>query len=214
MDKQMFSAKTKRSGIWEYFPKKIYKWGVKNFVWADESGITYNSFIYSGANTFGGAQCSCEDIVLRLIKYLPAHQNFRLLLDNWFLTISLMQNINKEGILATATFWLNRTGHCPLSASRELKQQGRGNLDYCPDQNSGFHFGKWYDNKSALIGSHYAGVEASTTVERFDVMEKEKAKVSCPEMIKEYNKSMGGIDLADMLISLYRTKINERKDGS
>ena len=125
-----------------------------------------------------------------------------------------MQKLNKEGILATATFWLNRIGHFPLTAARELKQQGRGNVDYCTDQNSGFHFVKWYDNKSVLIGSYYAGVEASTTVERFDVMDKKKAKVSCLEMIKEYNKSIGGIDLADMLISLYRTKINVRKDGS
>ena len=35
---------------------------------------------------------------------ISVHQNFRLVLDNWFWTISLMQKLNKEGILATAIF--------------------------------------------------------------------------------------------------------------
>ena len=138
IDEQMIPAMTKRSGIQQYLPKKIHKWGFKNFVRAGELGITYDFFIYSGTNTLGGAQCSCEDIVLRLIEYLHAHQNFRLFLDNWFSTISLMQKLNKEGILVTATFRLNRIGHCPLTAERELKHQGRGSFDYRSDQNSGF----------------------------------------------------------------------------
>ena len=92
-----------------------------------------------------------------------------------------------------------------------MKQQGRGSSDYRTDQNLGFHFVKWYDNKCVLIGSNYKGVEASTTVERFNVKEKKKVKGSCPDMIKEYNRLMGGVGLAGMLISLYRTKINVRK---
>ena len=91
-----------------------------------------------------------------------------------------------------------------------MKQAGRS-FDYPLDQNSGFHFVKWYDGKGVLIGLNCAGVETSTTVERFDVKPKKKIKVSCPGMIKEYNRSMGGVDLADMLISLYRTKVNVRK---
>ena len=68
-----------------------------------------------------------------------------------------MQKLNKEGILATAIFRLNRTGQRLLSAEKELKQQGRDSFDYHTDQNSGFHLVKWYDNKCVLIGSHYAG---------------------------------------------------------
>ena len=210
----MIPATTKHSGIRHYLPKKIHKWGFKNFVRAGESGITYNFFIYSSANTLGWAQCSCEDHeVLRLIVYLPAHQNFRLFLDNWFSTSwdILMQKLNKEGILATAAFWSNWIGQCPLTAEEELKQKEIGSFDYRTDQNSGFHFPTWCDNKCVLIGSNYAGAESSTTLERFDIKEKKKVKVSCPNMIKEYNRSMGGVDLADMLISLYHTKINVRK---
>lgn len=55
-DEQIFSAKTECSGIRQYLPKKIHKWGFKNFVRASELGIMYDFFIYSGANTRGGAQ--------------------------------------------------------------------------------------------------------------------------------------------------------------
>ena len=70
-----------------------------------------------------------------------------------------MQKLNKESILATAIFRSNRTGQRPVSAEKELKQQGRDSFDYHTDQNSGFHFVKWYDNGCVLIGSNYAGVE-------------------------------------------------------
>ena len=132
----MIPAKTKRSGIRQYLPKKKHKWGFKNFVRDGELGITYDFLIYSGANTLRGTRFSCEDIVLCLIEYLPAHQNFCLLLDDWFSTISLMQKLNKEGILAIATLQSNRTCQCPLSTEKELRQQGRGSFDYRTDQNS------------------------------------------------------------------------------
>ena len=70
IDEQMIPAKTKRREIQQYLPKKFHKWGLKNFLRAGESGINYNFLIYSGANTLGGARCSCEDIVLRLIEFL------------------------------------------------------------------------------------------------------------------------------------------------
>ena len=82
-----------------------------------------------------------------------------------------------------------------------MKQQERDIFDYRTDQNSGFHFVKWYDNKCVLIGSNYEILEASTTVERFDVKEKKKVKISCLDMINKYNRLMGGVDLVDILIS-------------
>ena len=40
IDEQIIPAKTKRSGIRQYLPKKIHKWGFKNFFRAGELGIT------------------------------------------------------------------------------------------------------------------------------------------------------------------------------
>eukprot|EP00794_Sanderia_malayensis_P002774 gene2774-3210_t len=39
-------------------------------------------------------------------------------------------------------------------------------------------------------------------------------QVECPNVIKRYNKSMGGVDLADMLIALYRTRMKTKRWSS
>ena len=48
IEEQMVPAKTKRSGIYQYLPKKIHKRGFKNFVRARASGIIYDFFFYEG----------------------------------------------------------------------------------------------------------------------------------------------------------------------
>ena len=211
LDEQMIPAKTKRSGILQHLPKKIHKWGFKNFVRAGKSGFIYDFFLYAGSKSAGTEKCGVEDVVMRLLEEVPRHKGYRILFDNWFSTLRLMTRLKSEGILATATFRTNRIGNCPLSSDKELRSQGRGSYDYKTDQNTGIHLIKWYDNKSVLIGSTFSGVESRQVVRRWDSKTKAHVHVSCPDMIIDYNSAMGGVDLADMLISLYRTKMNPKK---
>ena len=44
-----------------------------------------------------------------------------------------------------------------------------------------------------------------------DSTKKKKSDVACPYVIKEYNKHMGGVDLADMLVSLYRIQMKSHR---
>ena len=48
-------------------------------------------------------------------------------------------------------------------------------------------------------------------VERWSQKDQKKKNIQCPQLVLQYNKGMGGVDLADMLISLYRTKIKTRR---
>lgn len=48
-------------------------------------------------------------------------------------------------------------------------------------------------------------------VRRYDKNVKSRIDISCPKVIKECNTNMGSVDLADMLVSLYRTGIKSHR---
>ena len=207
----MVPAKTKRSGICQYMPKKINKWGFKNFVRAGASGIIYDFFFYAEQKSAGREKCGSSEVVLRLVEELPKNQNFQLFMDNWFFTLSPLSELKSMRILTMATFLSNRLGGCPLMTEKDLKARGRGSFDYWTDGNTGLHLLKWVDNKCVTVGSSFAGVECHNMVQRYDQAKKEKVTIDCPDIVSQYNQSMGGVGLADMLISLYRTTIITRK---
>ncbi|KAH9636515.1 hypothetical protein HF086_017681 [Spodoptera exigua] len=41
--------------------------------------------------------------------------------------------------------------------------------------------------------------------------QKQKIGVTCPQLVRHYNQHMGGVDLCDMLIALYRTSFKSRR---
>lgn len=47
--------------------------------------------------------------------------------------------------------------------------------------------------------------------QRFDKKAKKKIEVDCPNVIKEYNRFMGGVDLLDSLIGRYKIRMRTRK---
>ena len=93
------------------------------FVRAGSSGMIYDFFLYSGANSTGRDNCSAENSVVRLIEQLPQGQNFKLCFDNWFFTLHLCLKLKSIGILTTATVRSNRIAGCPLDAKKDLKKQ-------------------------------------------------------------------------------------------
>ena len=70
---------------------------------------------------------------------------------------------------------------------------------------------KWFDNKAVQVTSNHGTADISSQVKRWDGKTKKHMMVDCPDIVKEYNSVMGGVDLADMLISLYRTPYKTRR---
>ena len=46
---------------------------------------------------------------------------------------------------------------------------------------------------------------------RWDKKEKKYIDIKCPNIVQQYNASMGGVDLLDSLIALYRIRIRSKK---
>ncbi|XP_047144656.1 piggyBac transposable element-derived protein 2 [Hydra vulgaris] len=188
IDEQIIPAKTKYSGIHQYNPKKPVKWGFKNFVRSGSSGLIYDFFLYSGS--VDNQKCTGSYVVHRLIETLPRNQNFRLYFDNWFASIPLFLSLKEKGFLAAATLRSDRAKGCPLPHEKDLKKIGRGSHSFQVDAKSGLAITKWYDSKCVQMITNYCK----------------------PQSVgKEYNKSMGGVDLSDMLIALYRTSIKTKR---
>ena len=211
IDEQIVPTKTKYSGMRQYNPRKPHKWGFKNFVRAGKSGMIYDFFFYTGGKCTGAEKCSAKSIVMKLCDNVPKGSNFKIFFDNWFSTLDLCLELKDLDILSAATIRENRLAGCKLKTEKELKKEGRGSFCFQTDQNSALTVIRWYDNKCVQLVSTYLGVEAAETVKRWDQKSKTQIQVQCPNVVKEYNKSMGGVDLADMLIALYRCKVKTKR---
>ena len=135
-------------------------------------------------------------------------------MDNWFSTLPLLSVLKTMGILSIATFHSNCIGRWPMMSEKDLKKCGCGSFNYWTDYNTEIHLLKWFENKCVVVGSSFAGVECTNTVKRYDLAQKKKVKINCPDMVSQYNQSMGGVHLAGMLIALYKTNIITRKSSS
>ena len=58
---------------------------------------------------------------------------------------------------------------------------------------------KWMDNRSVILLSNYHNPSVVQQIYRRVKGSKEKVKVSCPAVIREYNTYMGGVDLCDQM---------------
>ena len=163
----------------------------------------YDFFVYNGKNyaelddgKFGHLQ-KCAQFVVKPCDDLPVRNNYEVFFDNWFTTLDLLHHFKLKGIYSVGTIRLNPFWGCPLAANKELMKNGRGAMDYPCDSNSGMMAVKW------LI-SHQTFLELSL-FGSWKVWKGEgEKKHPCPQIVQQYNKSMGGVDLADMLLLWYQ----------
>lgn len=201
-----------RSSLKQYNKNKPHKWGFKVFTRAGSSGIMYDFEVYTGKSMkLEGNFSISGNIVLRLVRNLPEDKNFKVYFDNWFTSVDLVAALAEKHLWAVATVRRDRLGGCNLTSDTDLKSKGRGSYDYRSDSDKGVTVVKWFDNKAVHLVSSFCGIEPVDTCERWSVSAKEKIDVVRPHIVKEYNEHMGGVDLADMLIELYRTDIRSRK---
>ena len=58
-------------------------------------------------------------------------------------------------------------------------------------------------NKAVHLISMYCSIDPADKCKRWSVAEKKRINVERPNVVKEYNQHMGGVDLCDMMLELY-----------
>lgn len=121
------------------------------------------------------------------------------------------QKLREKQVYSTGTVRENRCKDCPLMDSKLLKKEKLGTYDYWSAKHLNTLVLNWNDNNIVCLVSNAFGVEPVHSVERFSRKEKSQVKIQQPNIVKHYNPTMGGVDLADENISCYRISIRGKK---
>ena len=70
---------------------------------------------------------------------------------------------------------------------------------------------KWFDNMSVHITANHGTAVISNKVRPWNGQAKKHVLLDCPDIVKKYSSAMGGVDLADMLISLYQITLQDKE---
>nr|CAH7765175.1 unnamed protein product [Callosobruchus chinensis] len=213
----------KRRGLRDniHIKSKPKRWGFKIFVRAGVSGIVYDFVVYGGEKTFREYhQFTNEEdslglgakVILSLCKSIKNPACSAVYFDNFFSSLELLHVLrNDYGILSLGTIRSNRLGNCILEDDKVLAKKGRGSFCCKNDNVNRISCVKWFDNKAVILVSTYVSVEPVVTATRYNKNKKDKIEIPCPNIVKQYNRHMGGVDLMDMLVSLYRTRLKSRR---
>lgn len=205
-----------RSSLHQYLPKKPHKWGIKVWARCGVSGLIYDFDIYVGKQDDQNLSAEFGKVgavVIKLTQNLPKQVGHKLFMDNLFTSINLFKYLKREGIWALGTMRMHRMGGAQklLTPKKELSKEGHGSLDYRVDANSGIMVLSWLDNGVVNLVTSFLGPSLGKPARRWSGKEKKIVEVPCPDVVHQYNTHMGGVDLADMLISLYRIKLGTKK---
>lgn len=196
-----------RSTLKQYNPMKPIKRGYKLWCLCDQRGYTLKFEIYQGKNADVEAEFLTyglgERVVLSLTKEEWGKQRI-IVFDNYFSSIPLLEKLKVENTLACGTIRSDRSG-IPENMSGSL-ERGQWDHRYSSTELGVF---KWQDNKTVWLVTNYHGTE-NVSVNRTK-KDGSKTVVSCPPVVRDYNKYMGGVDLADRLRALYNVNRKSKK---
>lgn len=201
----------------QYLPAKPHRYGFKMITRGSSSGLIYDFVMYAGKHTEliepKPNMSTTANCVRTLCFSIPGSvQNTKIFMDNFYITLDLMMHLKQQfSIQTTGTVRSNRLHGCPLLSEKELKAQGRGAFDQMVDANSNLTIVRWLDNRAVTLASTFLEAKPLTTVKRWDAKAKTRVEVSRPNIVGVYNIHMGGIDLSDMLLTMYQNQRKSRK---
>lgn len=135
--------------------------------------------------------------------------SFLIFADNFFTSMPLIEKLLAKGICYTGTVRKNRMSKCTLMT--DLSKKGRGSYDHRIEFNTNTVCLKWQDTKAVTLMSTYAGPEPLGKACRWDKSKKEYINIDQPNIIKEYNASMGGVDMLDAHLARCKFPIRTRR---
>lgn len=199
----------------QFIRGKPIRFGFKMWALCSKGGYLHSFDLYLGKTENQTLETTANiglggNVVLNLIRKanIPPQHGHKFFFDNYFTSISLMEEMTSRGYLASGTCRDNRTEKCPISDKNWMKKKPRGSADF--RMSEGVLAMKWKDNKDVTVVTNF---DSSTmkTARRYDRNARKFTTVPQPTCIDNYNTYMGFVDLMDQEVSTYRVRMRQRK---
>ncbi|XP_023213010.1 piggyBac transposable element-derived protein 4-like [Centruroides sculpturatus] len=199
-----------RGVVWRtYIPRKRARMGVKSYLLCESStGYVYDMMIYTGESTLLSNKVKDLDlkgfnktsrVVLTLMESL-LDKGHRLFLDNYYSSPKLYDTLARYKTDVVGTVRMNRKDLPPGMKNKVLKPG-----EVCSWYRGRLMALKWHDKRDVCMLStiHDGSMRSHKGRGRKTTMK--------PAAVLDYNKGMGGVDLADQCISNYAIKKKRMK---
>ena len=200
----------------QYLPLKPNPFGMKVFVLVNPNGVILDFHAYTGEGTFRHQAQQVTDMgigasaVITLLNNVPAGSS--LYFDRYFTSEALLDYLLEHNISGTVTVIKNRlTRGITFKQDSAIKKEGRGTFQIFERDDQKMCATKWLDNKPVFLLSTAHAAMPMDTVKRWSKKDRDDVDVRRPSVVRLYNHCMGGVDLADRMVSLYRMKARTNK---
>ena len=214
IDEMMVRYYGKHSG--KMFMKgKPIKFGYKCWCLATSDGYLLQFHPYGGKENSAEKELE-KRVIKKLASVIPDTdiENHELYFDNFFTSADTLAELKEMKLKATGTVRATRINKCPIMEADKMKKTTeRVHYDYRFDTKNEILVVRWHDNKAVTIATNHSSVEPLAQAKRFSQAEKKMVNVNMPKVFDDYNSSMGGVDLVDKQVSLYRVRIRSKNGG-
>lgn len=173
-----------------YNPRKPAKYGMKAYKICDPSGYTWKFRLYTG---------KAKDTIVGLVMSMMTgllDKGYRLFMDNWYSSPTLFGELFKRKTHACGTVRANRV-EMPKNL-KPARKMTRGMSIF--KRSKELLAMLWFDKRDVTMLSTIHTNSFSDTQKKHPVTGENIQK---PDIVLDYNKYMGGVDLSDFLTNTY-----------
>ena len=219
VDEQMIPF-TGTTSLKHYVPNKPNPVGLKNWVLAGGNGLMLDFEVDQGKPKLISMLTDAptrpemglgEAVVLRLLQTLP--EGSKVYFDRLFTSVPLLDALSDKNLKGTGTIIKNRIPKSvKIPTQKDLGNRGASQCSVRQGPAKGpLGITTWLDNKPVILASNHEGIRPEDECKRWCKRDRKFIAVTRPAVVRFYNRSMGGVDLLDRMVSYYRTSARTKK---
>ena len=185
--------------------------GVSRFLYSQTMGALFMiSFLTQGLFIDHGA---FSYTVLHLAETIQSKRN-HLYFDNWSTSVPLVKDLAEGGIWCWGTVRPCLLPSLKLASDADMRKKGRGTSKEWKSSGSDYQLTAvtLFDNKGVTLLSTFTKSQPTHSAWCQDKTAKKVVEIPQPNIVKLYNTNMGGLDLVNCLLPLYRIQVQTKKD--